>query len=111
MEDMHIIGIIVLSVLVLILLCKYFLTEERESIANIRPDPDEMRGLYRDYEDDDEENLNLDRYPWAKYGVPWYGWGPWWNSTRHTRNSSYDLRGDIPPYHYYTGPWWNSELI
>ena len=21
---------------------------------------------------------------------------PWWNSTRHTRNSSWDIRGDIP---------------
>ena len=21
---------------------------------------------------------------------------PWWNSTRHTRNTSWDIRGDVP---------------
>ncbi len=111
---MHIIGIIVLCVLVLILYCNYFLTEEkREPIANLHPDSDETKtnGMYRDYEDGIEDNLNLDKYGWAKYGVSWYGWGPWWNSMRHTRNMSYDLRGDIPPYQYNNGPWWNSELI
>jgi hypothetical protein len=34
----------------------------------------------------------------------------WWNSTRHTKNMSYDIRGDIPPFSYYTGPWNNSSL-
>jgi hypothetical protein len=116
MDDIHIIGAIVMGVLVLILLCKYFLTEDKEFIANIHPDPDDIRGpypkgLYRDSEDLEDENLDLNRHGWAKTGVPWYGWGPWWNSMRHTRNMSYDLRGDIPPYRYNTGPWWNSELI
>jgi hypothetical protein len=48
---------------------------------------------------------------------PDYGWLsqngllPWWNSTRHTRNMSYDLRGDVPITPSYVGPWLNSELI
>lgn len=29
----------------------------------------------------------------------------WWNSTRSTRNMSYDLRGDIPIPPSYVGPW------
>lgn len=115
MDDMHIIGIIVLCVLILVILCKCFLTEEddedKEFIANIHPDPDDAMKFYKNYEDGTEDNLDLNRHRWAKTGVPWYGWGPWWNSMRHTRNMSYDLRGEIPPYRYNTGPWWNSELI
>jgi hypothetical protein len=36
---------------------------------------------------------------------------PWWNSTRFTRNMSYDLRGDVPINLFPTGPWWNSPLL
>lgn len=35
---------------------------------------------------------------------------PWWNSTRSTRNSSWDLRGDVPVANQYVGPWLNSPL-
>lgn len=40
-----------------------------------------------------------------------YNLMPWWNSTRSTRNMSYDLRGDIPIVPSYVGPWNNSPLI
>jgi len=36
---------------------------------------------------------------------------PWWNSTRHTKNSSWDLRGDVPIPYTYVGPWLNSPLV
>jgi hypothetical protein len=36
---------------------------------------------------------------------------PWWNSTRHTRNMSYDLRGDVPIIPTYIGPFNSSPLI
>lgn len=36
---------------------------------------------------------------------------PWWNSTRRTKNMSYDLRGDVPIIPYYVGPWNISPLI
>jgi hypothetical protein len=46
---------------------------------------------------------------------------PWWNSTRFTRNMSYDLRGDVPLFGTCTGlccnpdsispmPFWNSPI-
>lgn len=41
---------------------------------------------------------------------------PWWNSTRRTRNMSYDLRGDVPidPYQSAlfraSNPWNNSDI-
>ena len=35
---------------------------------------------------------------------------PWWNSTRDTKNMSYDLRGDIWPNYRYVGPWLNSSI-
>lgn len=36
---------------------------------------------------------------------------PWWNSTRHTRNMSWDIRGDVPIVPHYVGPWLNSPLL
>lgn len=36
---------------------------------------------------------------------------PWWNSTRYTRNMSYDVRGDIHNPVEYTGIWWLSHLL
>ncbi len=36
---------------------------------------------------------------------------PWWNSTRDTKNMSYDIRGDILPYRYPVGPWLNSTIV
>lgn len=36
---------------------------------------------------------------------------PWWNSTRRTRNMSYDIRGDIATVLYRVSPWHNSPLI
>jgi hypothetical protein len=49
-----------------------------------------------------------------------YGLLPWWNSTRFiTRNTSYDIRGDVPFYGSCVGncagcspplPWWDSPL-
>lgn len=36
---------------------------------------------------------------------------PWWNSTRRTKNMSYDLRGDVPIIPGPVGPWNNSPLI
>lgn len=36
---------------------------------------------------------------------------PWWNSTRHTRNMSYDIRGDPILQYYEIGPWLKSSLI
>lgn len=36
---------------------------------------------------------------------------PWWNSTRDTKNMSYDIRGDVPPFRYPVGPWLNSTIV
>jgi hypothetical protein len=36
---------------------------------------------------------------------------PWWNSTRNTRNMSYDIRGDIPPIIHPVGPWHISPVL
>lgn len=55
--------------------------------------------------------------PYQYYMMPSVGWLsnrgllPWWNSTRDTKNMSYDIRGDIPPFHYPVGPWLNPEVI
>lgn len=51
-----------------------------------------------------------------EYITPSVGWLsqrgllPWWNSTRDTKNMSYDIRGDIYPRSTYVGPWLNSSI-
>ena len=47
-------------------------------------------------------------YYWNLPNIGWLsrrGLLPWWNSTRDTKNMSYDIRGDIPPIHHPVGPW------
>lgn len=47
-------------------------------------------------------------------GIGWFsrrGLLPWWNSTRDTKNMSYDIRGDVWPNYRYVGPWLNSSII
>lgn len=39
-----------------------------------------------------------------------FGDYPYTVSTRHTKNMSYDLRGDIPPEYTFTGPWLQSDI-
>ena len=38
-------------------------------------------------------------------------YSPFWNSTRHTRNMSWDIKGDVPIRYDYQGPFWHSNLI
>lgn len=40
-----------------------------------------------------------------------FNWFPWWNSTRYTRNMSYDLRGDVPIHVKYIPSWYASPHI
>ena len=50
-------------------------------------------------------NYSYVSYPDYEYNYGFLYEMPFWNATRHTRNMSYDLRGDIPPLFYPTGPW------
>ena len=36
---------------------------------------------------------------------------PWNMTSRHTRNMSYDIRGEVENPYFNTGPWNNSSLI
>lgn len=62
----------------------------------------------------DIENFYAGYIPYPYYSNPYYfrypfNRYPWWNSTRSTRNMSYDLRGDVPIPRTYVGPWNNSS--
>lgn len=51
---------------------------------------------------------------WHYWHYPWLARNhmlPWWNSTRHTRNSSWDLRGDVVPRLTDTGPFYRSPHV
>ena len=54
----------------------------------------------------------IDEYDNTIISVPIYRYlQPWWNSTRHTHNMSYDIRGDVHNRFSYTGIWNLSPLL
>ena len=99
MVDSHIIGLFVISILVI--LYAYFFYNSNDNIYN--------ETMY---------NVGHSRF---RVGFPISRCSacdddqdnqfPFWNSTRHTRNSSWDIRGDVPIDPYYSGPFWQSPLI
>jgi hypothetical protein len=56
-------------------------------------------------------NKNILLNPFYKVQLSQMGLLPFWNSTRNTRNMSYDLRGDVPIQYFDVGPWLNSPRI
>ena len=104
MDNLHIIFIGLALFVILKLWFDYMCSDVTEHVANIRPD----RTIYNP----DTYVNHFHRYPWASDAwLASRGLLPWWNSTRSTRNMSYDLRGDVPVPVYNTGPWWRSPLI
>ena len=113
----NIIIICIIGVIIIGYLYERNKEDKTEHIVNIGP--------YKDtyYDDEDPDKMNPDScnfvqkdIPYGAYRCPGYhypllGSCPWWNSTRFTRNMSYDLRGDEVPYPYYVGPWWVSPRI
>lgn len=75
-------------------------------------DPLELFANNENYIDDDVIHgpARISIYPSNISMLSRFGLLPWWNSTRHTRNSSYDLRGDVPILIRPVGPWLNSSL-
>ena len=110
MDLVSIIVILTIMVIVIVFLLNGFACcDKMEHIANIGP----YRALFGNdvYEDDDiYGSAYMSIYPADISILSRLGLLPWWNSTRHTRNSSYDLRGDVPVFVQPVGPWLNSEL-
>jgi hypothetical protein len=123
MNNSHIIFIVAIFVIVMAFVFqslenKNVMNGEREYLGVVsRMDDVTSPNLYHDYACDkckflehfehfDDERFNPD-FSWLAYN----NLLPWWNSTRHTRNSSWDIRGDVPVPYYYVGPWLNSPLI
>lgn len=103
-------GIIVLIVLILLLKSNNPIIEYDSEYDNVNDDSNSNSNDYME----SMLNLNLnhiddfnDNYQWMAYN----NLLPMWNSSRRTRNMSYDLRGDIPIYPFYTGPFYNSPYI
>jgi hypothetical protein len=105
--DSHIIGLFLVGILVI--LYAFFIYNSDENMLNLRHKKYLMGSRCNCNEGfcsscgDSDDSIIPDMYP-----VPVI---PFWNSTRHTRNSSWDIRGDIPITPYYLGPWWQSPLI
>ena len=75
-------------------------TDHENFVFNSEPNTEDI-GPYRTH------HPEIPNDPWLSDR----GLLPWWNSTRFTRNMSYDLRGDIQNPIFYTGPWNRSPII
>jgi len=104
--------LLVLAIVLIIYLIAQNSTRTKDSaVEPYRPDIDHDYDNYQTYQ------TYRDLYPigpnirsdWAYLSSR--GLLPWWNSTRYTRNSSYDIRGDIPPILYDVGPWNVSPIM
>lgn len=105
MDNLHITLFIIIGLLIIKIVYDNFddgsTNSSKENIANIRPD----RTVY----DPAIEKVHHVDPPVGFFSTGELG--PWWNATRHTRNMSYDLRGDVYIRPYDVGPWYNSPLI
>jgi hypothetical protein len=117
MENLDIIVLIVVSIVIICIGSHFVFSNETENMRNIKKhvmyrigsgsgsgSGCNCRSREHYTSDDDYDNAYNDGY-----GPPVLG--PWWNSTRFNRNSSWDIRGDVPVNHVYVGPWLVSPLI
>jgi hypothetical protein len=108
---------IILLILAIILVIKLILDNNASHLQS--DEPKQKRENYAPNIDSDFNQYSPVTYPPNMYAnaMPSVGWLsrrgllPWWNSTRDTKNMSYDIRGDIPPRLYPVGPWLNSAII
>jgi hypothetical protein len=128
MDDLHIVLLVIIGFLTFILICNLIKADEIDNYENINDNRlkrkmkinprarvqiqgcgcgrDRGNKLLEHYEHFNDNGFEPD-FAWlARNNLL-----PWWNSTRHTRNTSWDIRGDVPIPYYDTGPWWNSPLI
>lgn len=120
MDDLHIVLLIVIGFLTFMLICNLIKADEIDRYENINNDrfKRKMRinsraqgcgcgnKLLEHYEHFNDAGFEPD-FAWLVRN----NLLPWWNSTRRTRNTSWDMRGDIPIPYYNIGPWLHSPLI
>jgi len=109
-------SLIIGAILVVLLLIFYDTDKNVAKTANGAKN-DNIKEPYAPNIDSDFNQFAPVDDPYYHYLTPSVGWLsrrgllPWWNSTRDTKNMSYDLRGDIPPFRYPVGPWLNSAIV
>jgi len=128
MDDLHIVLLIIIGFLTFILACNLIKADEMDNYENVNNDhlKRKMRINPRDRTRNqgcgcgqNRGNKLLEHYEhFNDVGFePDFAWLalnnllPWWNSTRRTRNTSWDIRGDVQIPYYNVGPWLNSPLI
>lgn len=111
MDGLHLLAIIVAFIFII----SFFITTDCEHFVS--SDPNELSGDTDIY----DQNIGIGHGPIGPIPISGYqlvgspyqqnsGWLslrgllPWWNSTRSTRNTSYDLRGDVPIFYNAVGP-------
>lgn len=104
--------LVLIGLVLLIILCISVSFDDSELYEDMKPLLLKKKCNCRKEHYKDEHQIYGRAY---SYGSPWYGFWPlqslFWNSTRGTRNMSYDLRGDVPTPIGNIGPFWRSPLI
>jgi len=102
MNLFYLIIIFIIAYIIVCAICDNDINKKIENIASVN------------FHDNKTNNNMVYYYDPRSYDVGWLSneeLMPWWNSTRFTRNMSYDLRGDIPVRPEYVGPWLNSPFL
>jgi hypothetical protein len=116
MTDIDITQAFIIAGIILVLFLLFRDTENTRSQTTVSDD-NKTREPYAPNIDRDFNQFAPVDDPYYYYMTPSVGWLsrrgllPWWNSTRDTKNMSYDIRGDIPPFRYPVGPWFNSAIV
>ncbi len=122
MNNINIIIICIIGIVVIAFLYRHKNVNDLDKVKDFDNHIDYHMEHIMNIVEDEDEKLNIvscpivqDRSPSCSYGQYIYQFfSPWWNSNslRHTRNMSYDLRGDVPQqYPYYIGPWCNLHTL
>jgi hypothetical protein len=113
MSNIDITHVLIIAGIILVLFLLFRETEDDRTEKNNK----RVRENYAPNIDRDFNQYARVSDPYYNYLTPSIGWLsrrgllPWWNSTRDTKNMSYDIRGDIPPFRYPVGPWLNSAIV
>ena len=105
--------LIIVSIVIICIVLPLIFTNETENMINVKKYTMHRIGSgcncrSREHYASSDDDENYDIVP-NRYELPILG--PWWNSTRFNKNSSWDIRGDVPINPVYVGPWLASPLI
>jgi len=104
--------IFIILLIIVVVIIRNEMNQVNETIMNIGP-----YSWMNQYDEEINDDQINGRIPYGNMNtmtigkLSRLGLLPWWNSTRFTRNMSYDIRGEPRIISSQVGPWLNSPII